>query len=928
MGRIFASIRSGDSFARLSPAVLILLTLTASGTAWGWTPDSATSTATTAATAATVVSAGTITATQATDCTTCHGANVVANHHQSSYFLQGQCNHCHQGITTGSGCDSCHNFTLQNNKHHAAATGSSIDCNQCHSGGVNTTDCLACHAGKVRTRHHQVAQAGISCSTCHPGSPAASNCRDCHAREITRTDHHTLGNACTACHTQINTPQNCRNCHAPGSKLQEHHAQPVTGGLNCSSCHTNLPVGSLGSGCAQCHAGGNNRELHHRTVMQAKGLSCNACHSSAPNSSNGCAGCHQGKTGTIHHASASYLSGNCSACHTVSAGFEKPGCKSCHNYPKSAAQTGNIRHHNTLAMYYDFGLICTDCHARSQGDEIPPANCIFCHESPAITPAGDLPGTHHASTAATSGNCGLCHSGGGSGGLDCAGCHLSGGAATTASVHHDPAPGSAYSTGACSSCHSGITGGLSCADCHTAPPGSSVLSRHHDLYAPAKNLLCTGCHTGSEQISQSCGTAGCHEPTGGSLTVRHHEQSMPGMLKQCDTCHTGITAASLACGNCHGAAAATPIAARHHASPTGQSGVCSSCHNEASPASSTCSSCHAGGKHHLQPQAVAGNCGACHGNVQLVGGSCRNCHTAPIPEIHHGDPLTAVAGNCGACHQSASDPALCANCHASSPHHATTWSQTGDCGHCHAVPASAVDRPAQAACRECHGATMHDKGGAIQNFGVCAACHNTTPFHADQGIPRASEDRAPTNTGAGRGKFNMFMARNSAQGEEGKWKPKTRLTFSTRAISHDGRNYTVPYFTGAAGASSNLALGKTATATRAESGYAASLAVDGDTSTRWWAKSTGSQSLTVDLGTSRSINKVSVRWHNDYATSYQVRTSTDNRNWSSVASTTSGKGGLAEWTFSSRNARYVQIYSTRAASSNGYSIYELEVSAP
>jgi hypothetical protein len=320
--------------------------------------------------------------------------------------------------------------------------------------------------------------------------------------------------------------------------------------------------------------------------------------------------------------------------------------------------------------------------------------------------------------------------------------------------------------------------------------------------------------------------------------------------------------------------------------------------------------------------------------VQLAGGSCESCHTAPIPEIHHGEPLTAVGGNCGACHQAVNDPSVCGNCHVSSPHHTTTWSQTGDCAHCHTVPATAIDRPAQAACRECHGTTMHDKGGPIQNYGACAACHSQAPFH-----PAPTSNPGYTGYGAGKRKFNMFWSRFERKGDDmspngddlgdegGNRIKAQQLTFSTKTISHEGRSYTVPYFTGMT--SANLALNKSATASRAESGYAPSLAVDGNTATRWWAKSTSAQTLTVDLGASKSISKVTIRWYSYYAKAYQVQTATSSSGpWTTVASMSYGVGGTETKTFTTRSARYVRINCQTAASSNGYSINELEVYAP
>lgn len=231
---------------------------------------------------------------------------------------------------------------------------------------------------------------------------------------------------------------------------------------------------------------------------------------------------------------------------------------------------------------------------------------------------------------------------------------------------------------------------------------------------------------------------------------------------------------------------------------------------------------------------------------------------------------------------------------------------------------------------------MHDKGGPIQNYGACAACHTTLPYH-----PAPTSIPGYTGYGAGKGKFNIFWSKYAVKegpgerirpngedmNDEGGYKIRAQqLSFSTKQISSNGKTYTVPYFTGMA--SGNLALKKTATASRSESGYAPALAVDGDTSTRWWARSTSSQWLKIDLGAIKTIDKIALRWHSYYATEYEVRVSTDNSTWTRVADANYGKGGLETWSFSGRNVRYIQIYCQRASSYNGFAIYELEAYAP
>jgi len=77
----------------------------------------------------------------------------------------------------------------------------------------------------------------------------------------------------------------------------------------------------------------------------------------------------------------------------------------------------------------------------------------------------------------------------------------------------------------------------------------------------------------------------------------------------------------------------------------------------------------------------------------------------------------------------------------------------------------------------------------------------------------------------------------------------------------------------------NLATGKTVTATSTAAGSAAGNAVDASTSTAWTSAAGGSQSLSVDLGSSRSISRVTMAWGSSYPRSYSVQISTDNSTW-------------------------------------------------
>jgi len=123
----------------------------------------------------------------------------------------------------------------------------------------------------------------------------------------------------------------------------------------------------------------------------------------------------------------------------------------------------------------------------------------------------------------------------------------------------------------------------------------------------------------------------------------------------------------------------------------------------------------------------------------------------------------------------------------------------------------------------------------------------------------------------------------------------------------------------------NLALNKTATASSTENGsFPAADAVDGNTGTRWSSAFSDPQWLEVDLGSSQSICQVGLDWETAYATGFQIQVSTDNTNWTTIYSTTTGTGG--DQTLSvTGTGRYIRMYGTARATQYGYSLWEFQV---
>jgi F5/8 type C domain/Beta-1,3-glucanase len=129
----------------------------------------------------------------------------------------------------------------------------------------------------------------------------------------------------------------------------------------------------------------------------------------------------------------------------------------------------------------------------------------------------------------------------------------------------------------------------------------------------------------------------------------------------------------------------------------------------------------------------------------------------------------------------------------------------------------------------------------------------------------------------------------------------------------------------ATAAATLLSQGKTATASSLENAtLPASNAVDGNTGTRWSSAFSDPQWLEVDLGSSASVSQVVLQWEAAYATAFQIQTSADGTNWTTIYSTTTGTGGTQTLNVTG-TGRYVRMNGTARATQYGYSLWEFQV---
>ncbi|NVI91603.1 glycoside hydrolase family 3 C-terminal domain-containing protein [Actinomadura sp. BRA 177] len=122
-----------------------------------------------------------------------------------------------------------------------------------------------------------------------------------------------------------------------------------------------------------------------------------------------------------------------------------------------------------------------------------------------------------------------------------------------------------------------------------------------------------------------------------------------------------------------------------------------------------------------------------------------------------------------------------------------------------------------------------------------------------------------------------------------------------------------------------LSQGRPVAASSTESGaFPAAAVVDGDTGTRWSSAFSDPQWVRIDLGESRSISQVVLNWEAAYATGYHLDVSNDGNSWTTIYSTTTGKGGTETLGVSGKG-RYIRFTGTKRATGYGYSLWEFQV---
>ena len=130
------------------------------------------------------------------------------------------------------------------------------------------------------------------------------------------------------------------------------------------------------------------------------------------------------------------------------------------------------------------------------------------------------------------------------------------------------------------------------------------------------------------------------------------------------------------------------------------------------------------------------------------------------------------------------------------------------------------------------------------------------------------------------------------------------------------------------GPGGDLAARDVAVATASSDNSGAAYAIDGNAATRWESDWSDAQWITIDLGATHSLCRVSILWEGAFASEYRIDVSSDAVQWNTAASTGAMRQGWHETSLPlGTSAQYVRMWGVKRGTPYGYSMWTMSIFA-
>ncbi|TLM78085.1 MAG: hypothetical protein FDZ70_04505, partial [Actinobacteria bacterium] len=834
-----------------------------------------------------------------TACSACHAMDLATEHGKaSSSSSAAGCGACHPTprntfTTWNDTCSqgSCHTVRHGGaaSAHDAAVTGAACGGTGCHA----VADVAAIHSESITTNAMHP-----TCLTCHGADVTPTkdcSAAGCHSSIVGhRTAHDTAASGeCVACHENAN--------------VQDQHAPALIGAVvsgktndGCNICHggdgwANVRIGNTRE-CVSCH---NAAEIGGKAYSPAAPNHYPAASHAADIPA--CQGCHSADLKTEHAKPT--VGVTCVACHETRVDFATaPWDKAC-----ETALCHATKHVGAQLKHVSTTSECggTGCHAISDVDDIhasAPNGCNTCHVSasvPATTTNCLASGCHYGATAShesshdTTGvidtGCKGCHftlltTEHTKLGYTCATCHDSTNTAVVAAI--------AAGDRACSGCHPAVNGRDRHASQNATEFAAANASGHNSLAGTA--FMKSSFVVSGTTYTMSLPSASTFLKAGWTTTSR----------VSCDGCHDfGGTAAGP-----HGAAVTVTIDPAYPTrygnailsqNPPGMSSgvICAKCHSLHDSGGSPCNVVHK--EHDNRGMSEGGRCVSCHVSIphgwrrpRLLGSQwdpapyktvsggvyefalksyspsswqksdCyAGCSTGRHPDQSNPWPAVAFGALGGVVTGASGSPLAGASVKAGTLATVTTAADGS-----YSIASAPIGTYTVTASKS--GYVTQSKTAAVNanrttTLGFALSLVPTTGVVTGTVTDSASAAKLAgvlvSVTGGGSATTDAngaYTLANVTPGTKTLTFSKSGYTTQTASVSVSVGATTTKNVALVLLPATNIAIGKTATASSARSGYEAGKAIDGSTSTRWYSSAANTQWLSVDLGANRTVEQV------------------------------------------------------------------------